>query len=382
MNKLMNLVILVIDALRQDGLTKSEQLKRFAKNASAIFPNTISASSISVPSFASIHTGLYPPAHGLRYQKSGALGQVPTLAGKMVDKGFRTMACAYTVAVSPLRRTNRGFQEYINLNRTSGALFGQQYWNNMCEWWEKKRNEPSYLFLHTLACHSPYDGKNFTSWDTHAEVKKRINALPREEYIQKYWNAVDEVFQFLVEPMIDYILSIRPDTRIFILSDHGELLLDAPNEWSLATPGTWIPHIINFVRGKKSLISHGNSLEDMLVKVPLITINTPQINSSDKIKRTVDIVPTIMELIGEDSSGFNGYTLTNEFAPEIAYAELMDRKIFRITTPMETHVMRYGDKIPQKFESFMKGIKEITQTKLGEEEEKEVKKRLRELGYL
>jgi len=224
----MNLVILVIDALRQDGLTKSEQLKRFAKNASAIFPNTISASSISVPSFASIHTGLYPPAHGLRYQKSGALGQVPTLAGKMVDKGFRTMACAYTVAVSPLRRTNRGFQEYINLNRTSGALFEQRHWTKVCQWWERERSKPAYLFLHTLACHAPYDGKIFTPWDKQPAIEKRLSALPSQEIQRKYWNAVNETFKFLVEPTTDYLLSIRPDTFIFILSDHGELLPDVP----------------------------------------------------------------------------------------------------------------------------------------------------------
>ena len=373
----MNFVVLVIDALRQDALTRSEQLKHVCKkNDCAIFPNTISASTITVPSLASIHTGLYPPTHGLRYQKSGALGQVPTLAEKLVDNGFRTMACAYTVAVSPTRRTNRGFKEYIDLNRTNGALFEQEYWTKVCEWWGEDMNKPSYLFLHTLACHAPYDGKLFTPWDKHPEVKKRLNALPPEKYAKKYWTAVNETFEFLVSPAIDYLLSIRQDTKIFILGDHGELLSEHPGKVGR------LMRILEFFLKHEKTTGHGHSLTDLLVRVPLIAINVPEINSSNKLRRTVDLAPTIMELLGAGNTAFHGYSLKNAFAPEIAYSELMDVGIFRITTPDEKCILHHGDKIPQKFESFMKEIKEISQTKLSKEEEEEVKKRLRELGYL
>ncbi|MFX0139927.1 MAG: sulfatase-like hydrolase/transferase, partial [Candidatus Hodarchaeota archaeon] len=374
----MNIAILAIDALRKDAIIKTKSVQDICKIASAVYPNVVSASSISVPSFASIHTGLYPPAHGLRYQKKDVLGDVTTMAEILSENGFRTMACAYTVAVDKIRGTNRGFEKYINLNETSGGFFKQKKWNMFTEWWRKEKEIPSYIFLHNMSCHSPYDGKNFTPWNNHDIVKNKLNMMPQQKYVEKYWNAVEETFEFLVKPTIDFILSERKDTLIFIISDHGESLLEKSYMRRIQTTKLY-DKLLEFLRSHRPRGGHGFSLDDQLVYVPLIILNNNKLKSSNQIKRTVDIFPTILTYINESENYTHGYSLYNNNSPQIAYSELMDEKMMRITTPNETVIFKYKNKYPDKYINFINNIKEIPIKELNKEDTEIIEDRLKKL---
>jgi len=95
---LKNLLMVVIDCLGSDALL-SDRKSAVTPNTDALrergvtFPNTITAATDTMPSFASLLTGLYPSAHGVRSLGSHKLPTgCATLAGILTEQGYQTAA--------------------------------------------------------------------------------------------------------------------------------------------------------------------------------------------------------------------------------------------------------------------------------------------------
>jgi len=89
-----DVLLVTIDTLRADrvGAGVAPALDRLA--ASAVrFTAARAAAPLTLPSHTTIHTGLLPPAHGVRENGIGALSPArPTLATLLKASGYRTAA--------------------------------------------------------------------------------------------------------------------------------------------------------------------------------------------------------------------------------------------------------------------------------------------------
>ena len=100
-----NILLVVLDTVRADhmsafGYSRSNtpRLQSFA-NESTTYTNFISAAPFTLPSHASIFTGLYPQSHGAyksdKYENGRPLAtNIPTLAQLLTSNGYRTTAVA------------------------------------------------------------------------------------------------------------------------------------------------------------------------------------------------------------------------------------------------------------------------------------------------
>ena len=113
-----NLLLITIDTLRWDavGAYGASAARTPALDALAgrgvRFDRAFAPTPITLPSHASLLTGLYPPGHGARHNGIAMRGDVPTLAVVCEKAGFATAAF---VSAFPLDRRfglSRGFGTY------------------------------------------------------------------------------------------------------------------------------------------------------------------------------------------------------------------------------------------------------------------------------
>jgi len=137
--------VIVLDAVRGSDLYSGSAgtisslpfLSRFSREA-AIFPQAVAAASWTVPSVASLITGLYPWEHGASALGTNRLDpRFPTLASTLRARGYLTLLLSANSVVGPRTNLSAGFEhtfvadwweQYLRLRRatpsTSGSTVG------------------------------------------------------------------------------------------------------------------------------------------------------------------------------------------------------------------------------------------------------------------
>jgi arylsulfatase A-like enzyme len=138
-----DVLVVVLDAVRgldtfswPEGEFALPFLRKFGKTSVA-FPRAVAPATWTVPSVASLMTGLYPWNHGVSALGSGALSSsVPTLAGTMQQAGYSTVLLSANAVISPRTNLSSGFE--------------RAYW---ADWWEQffriPRTDPPHLSSRT-----------------------------------------------------------------------------------------------------------------------------------------------------------------------------------------------------------------------------------------
>lgn len=154
------IVLVCVDTLRADGVEAdavSEGLpsvRAFAQRATA-FSDAIAPSAWTLPSVASLLTGLHLTTHGVLELSADArlAGAVPTLASQLERTGVRPRRAP--VAGGSRRRTGSGPGSTAS-TWTSTARPPSQAIVRFARGTEP--NRPFFLFLHTYGAHDPYGG--------------------------------------------------------------------------------------------------------------------------------------------------------------------------------------------------------------------------------
>lgn len=116
-----NILLVILDTLRRDRLSlygherpTSPALDDFSTGATR-YERAISAAQWTIPSHASMFTGLYPSSHNLT-QANGALsGMFPTIAEILRGSGYHTAAFCNNPLVGVLNNgLQRGFEQFYN----------------------------------------------------------------------------------------------------------------------------------------------------------------------------------------------------------------------------------------------------------------------------
>lgn len=337
-----NLLLIVLDTVRSDHLEAygysrptSPWLKRIAEKAT-VFDYAFAPSSYTLPSHATLFTGLYPRAHGadvvdddrgVSLQQLGRLDDwvrvsplspdAITLAEIARDAGIETGAiCANTAYLYRYFGLDQGFNTYVDARpireiwRPAGLTIGDWVLNMLdknwryqrllesneryyllasevnalaVEWLKTRRNTRFFLFLNYMDAHQPYlpVGKYkrlFPSSDT-----DRLNAYDAE--IRYLDDNLSKLFgQLRTWDLLD-------NTLIVIVGDHGESF------------------------GEHEKWGHARTVYEPEVRIPLILeLPAQQIGHRiDRFVHLVDTFPTILDLMGlERPSNLQGDSLFKE----------------------------------------------------------------------
>jgi len=273
-----NVLLITLDTLRADHLgcygydrPTSPNIDAFAKVAT-FYPRGYASSPWTLPTHASLMTGLYPFEHGAHTFKInekraevGVLGEHHvTLAEVLRDEGFQTAALVGNdVYLKQRFKIHQGFETYFSERTYADRL------NKMAfEWLEERGQEPFFLFLNYVDTHNPYNARKrpddpgflkpgddrqsfYIYQDLRPQVLKREEPYPAEtvQHVTNQYDTaihvVDEELENLFEKLKQ--LGLYDNTLIILTSDHGEYfgeheLIDHGKD--VYQPAVWVPLII------------------------------------------------------------------------------------------------------------------------------------------
>jgi arylsulfatase A-like enzyme/tetratricopeptide (TPR) repeat protein len=292
------IVLVTIDTLRADRLGSygsprklTPALDRLAAE-SVRFEAAVAQVPLTLPSHATILTGLRPPSHGVRTNDGFRLpADVPTLAESLLRAGYRTAAF---IGALPLRRSTgiaRGFEQYDDgFLATRNERPANEVVAAAAAWIGEHRQEQLFVWLHLFDPHTPYEAP--------PEHATRHPTSPYDAEVEYTDRATGRFFDTLRE------LGAYDDAFIIVVSDHGESL------------------------GEHGERTHGTFLYDATIRIPLL-IRMPGVSPRVVTApvETTDLAPTIASIARSELPRHDGIDLTSLLAgasgdeERAAYAE-------------------------------------------------------------
>ncbi|HEX3034595.1 MAG TPA: sulfatase-like hydrolase/transferase [Thermodesulfobacteriota bacterium] len=333
-HRIKHVILITVDTLRADVLSsyKSKQsvftpnIDQLAKDG-ILFKKAISPAPWTLPSFASIMTGLSPSVHMATKRESKLPDNLQTLAEYMYDANYYTAAIGYNWYLSPNFNISQGFIEYNFFPKSMGNTFGSQilklfpndFFNLFLteastrdltklavKWLESNHEEDFFLWLHYYDPHVPYIppadylpkgepppaiGRRFAK---QSEVRGGyfVPSFAEREWIRKLYEGevryVDENIGELITTLKR--LNLYDESLIVFTSDHGEEFWEHDS------------------------YEHGHTLYNEVLQVPLL-IKLPVSASRgqvDTVVSTQSVMPTVLDLCGinYDSGRFSADSLS------------------------------------------------------------------------
>ncbi|HIF96397.1 MAG TPA: hypothetical protein EYQ54_05110 [Myxococcales bacterium] len=159
------IVLISVDTLRADHLGlyghprfTSPILDAFGAEG-VVFEDVSATTAWTLPSHASMLTGLFPLRHGVMTAKTGLSDEVRTLAGWFSREGWDTAA---VVNVLWLKRERYGltreFAKYLSVEDPDYGRRGPSTWatDQAMEWIGEQGERPLFLFIHYYDVHADY----------------------------------------------------------------------------------------------------------------------------------------------------------------------------------------------------------------------------------
>ena len=294
-----HVVLITIDTLRADAVgaygstaARTPTLDGLARDG-ARFDRAWATAPITLPSHASVLTGLYPPMHGARHNGIAVKDSVPTLATTLKADGFDTGAF---VSAFPLDRRfglARGFDVYDDeLPRSSegrplNERSGPQTVDRAIAWLRARGDARVFLWVHLFEPHAPY-GTPASGGSAQERYAKEVTAADHE-----------------AGRLLAALGDRASQTLVIVAGDHGEAF------------------------GEHGEIGHSIFVYDTTLRVPLIA-RGPGIPHGTLVRDDVsliDIPATVRALTGVDTvRPGEGLSLTptlggGSLAPRVLYAE-------------------------------------------------------------
>lgn len=219
------IVLISIDTLRSDRLpaygyegVETPAIDRLAADG-VLFERAFTHVNVTLPSHASLFTGLLPPEHGVRDNAGYRLSEgIPTLAAELGRQGYATGGFVSSYVLRSWTGIDRGFDIYddgvrFETARQLGELqrTGTETLVAASGWLEGVADAPFFLFLHLYEPHAPYQppapfaGRYDDPYDGEVAAADRV---------------VGELLGRLEE------LGLYEGALVILLSDHGEGLMD------------------------------------------------------------------------------------------------------------------------------------------------------------
>jgi arylsulfatase A-like enzyme/cytochrome c-type biogenesis protein CcmH/NrfG len=286
-----SVVLVTIDTLRADRvgaygwrLARTPAIDGLAAQG-ARFERAYAAAPITLTSHATLLTGVDPPRHGARHNGMQVRNELPTLATVLRNGGFATAAFIAAFPLDHRFGLNRGFDVYSDgLPRASdGRLLnerpGKAVVDDALAWLSAHAQERRiFLWVHLFEPHAPYEATASMAGTGPRSVSDR--------YDDEIASADAQVAR-----VIAALGPRRASTLIVLASDHGEAF------------------------GEHGEVGHSVFVYDTTLRVPLVLAG-PRVRAGARIDDSVslvDVMPTILELVGFQRPATDGQSLVKSF---------------------------------------------------------------------
>ncbi len=303
-----NWILISLDTLRPDRLgvyghdrDTSPALDALAAEG-VVFDDAIATSPWTLPSHASLLTGLYPNRHVVRDHDSLLPADVRTAAEVLAAADFTTMAVASSPLLGPEYGLARGFERFRMCSPLGESLGAYRRVENRAravtdaalELLEARGDDPFFLFLHYYDAHTDYAPdpqyrERFVDTPAGA-LDGRIESLSAVRSGELFPGAQDvahvvqlydaEVRQLddQLARLFDYLAKsgLDEDTLVVVTSDHGEEFLEHGS------------------------VLHSRTYYEEVIRIPLI-LRGPGVAAGRRasgLASLVDVLPTALGLLG------------------------------------------------------------------------------------
>jgi len=304
-----NVLLLTVDTLRADHLTPygyergtSPALDSLASGA-VVFESAQASSSWTLPALASVMTGHYTSTHGCWKRRSRLSPAFETLTEVLRDGGYDTACVVSHIFLARNYGLQQGFVHFDTAFDRAEAhedthVSSPRVTREGVAWIENKAGgedrAPWFLWLHYFDPHFKYvvhEGQEPSFGTDGVEDLYDNEILFTDRHIGRVLDALERT-------------GLAPRTVVVFFADHGEEFDDHGGKY------------------------HGHTLHEELTRIPLI-IRAPGVSAGRVAHpvRTVDIMPTVLELVGlEVPEGLAGASLVPSLSGEVqdlpALAEL------------------------------------------------------------
>ncbi len=276
----LNVLLVTFDTTRADHIgcygykkIKTPNIDRLAREG-CLFEKAFTPVPITFPAHASMLTGLYPLAHGVRnngwFGSHALSGSIVTLPELLKEQDYKTAAFVSAYVLDSRFGLDQGFDIYGDNNLSiNDANFGhlqrraEPVTQAAMKWLEGIGKEKFFLWVHYYDPHDPWAPPPPFS----------------EEYADNPYDGEIAYADYWFGKLLDKIeeLELRETTLIVFASDHGEGLGDHHER------------------------THGIFLYEYALGVPLIFSHPrllPESKGISSLVRLIDISPTILEVMG------------------------------------------------------------------------------------
>lgn len=279
-----NLVLITMDTTRADHLGAWGAKDARTPNLDALavrgtrFARCDTAAPITLPSHATILTGLFPPRHGVRDNGTFVLApKVETLAERLAARGYDTAAVVSAVVLARHQGLDQGFRVYdddLGAGYAAGTLVSERDAEAATAAALKVLKDlkpPFFLWVHYYDPHEEY--RPPTRFADAARGPHRL---------------YDGEITYMDEQIGELLKKLPAGTDVLAVGDHGEML------------------------GEHGEATHGLLLNRAARRVPLLLAgpDVPAGRVSDCLVRTADVTPTLLALAGAPpAAGLDGRSL-------------------------------------------------------------------------
>jgi arylsulfatase A-like enzyme len=312
-----NVIVVSLDTLRADRLSlygnprpTSPLLDAWARRRAVVFESAVAPSPWTLPSHASLFTGLDALRHGVNhgYPVPRAL---PIMADLFRRAGYATLGVTGGGYVGAEFGFDRGFDSYYSHRQRGDDSEMEAGVERALGWLRRRRDQPFFLFFHTYAVHAPYRPRqpHFDRLEpgragtAAAYAPRRLETTAADGFLVRQQllklepgrdgTAAPPSDHALVGALYDSsvayadaqlgrllqelaALGLERRTVVVVTSDHGEAL------------------------GERELAGHAY-LYDFNLMVPLLVAAPDGRGAGRRVGaqvRSVDVLPTVLELAG------------------------------------------------------------------------------------
>jgi arylsulfatase A-like enzyme len=295
-----NLVLISIDTLRPDHLgcygyarPTSPAIDVLAARG-VLFEDASAPSPWTLPSHASLLTGLYPRRHGLESYDFQLPAAVHTLAEILAPRGFSTAAIVNSHHLGEDFGLQRGFAHFVYVQENVGDIEPSRVEEEALAWLGRGPGTPFFLFLHFYDVHSDYRSR--PEYEQRFSRPYRGGADGTTDQLMEYRagrlelgpddaERLRDLYDAGIRQMDDGIARVLEALRmaghlertvVVLTSDHGEEFLEHGG------------------------VLHGRTQYQEVIRIPLILAG-PGLPAGVRVPEMVslvDVKPTLLGLVG------------------------------------------------------------------------------------
>lgn len=259
----------------------------------------------SLPSHASLLTGVYPPVHKAIAHEARLSREVGFIAEELKKRGFKTALFSSNGYVSSKWGFDRGWDAYRNFIRENLPNGADYLWKTAKPWVLQNARRREFSYLATVEPHVAYS--------------------PRAEFLKKYWN---KPYHGPLKPALTGVqlgligagkLKIDANDKAYLEALHDGEISQSDASFATFLADLKAAHLYDQSAiivvsdhgdefGEHGRFGHGQSVYQELTHVPLI-IRAPGRFPAGKVVQTdveiMDLYPTMLDLAGVDLAGLD-----------------------------------------------------------------------------